>query len=45
MDPRYPIGKFEMPEHVTAASRQAAIQAIAETPSKFRAAVRGLHES
>ena len=45
MDPRYPIGKFEMPAQVTAASRQAAIQTIAETPTKFRAAVRGLNES
>ena len=45
MDPRYPIGKFEMPAQVTAASRQVAIQTIAETPTKFRAAVRGLNES
>jgi len=45
VDPRYPIGKFEMPAQVTAASRQVAIQTIAETPTKFRAAVRGLNES
>ncbi|HJZ65589.1 MAG TPA: putative metal-dependent hydrolase [Candidatus Acidoferrum sp.] len=45
MDPRYPIGKFEMPAQVTAALRQAAIETIAETPAKFRAAVRGLNES
>jgi len=34
-----------MPAQVTAASRQVAIQTIAETPTKFRAAVRGLNES
>ena len=45
MDPRYPIGKFEMPAQVTAASRQVAIQTIAETPTQFRAAVGGLNES
>ncbi len=45
MDPRYPIGKFEMPAAVTPALRQAAIEKIAETPAKFRAAVRGLNDS
>jgi len=34
-----------MPAQVTAASRQVAIQTIAETPTKFRAAVHGLNES
>ena len=45
MDPRYPIGKFEMPASVTPALRQAAIEKIAETPAKFRAAVRGLNDA
>src|SRR5262245_25467670 len=45
MDPRYPTGKFEMPAAVTAALRQAGIERIAETPVKFRAAVRGLSEA
>ncbi len=45
MDPRYPIGKFEMPAAVTPALRQSAIETIAETPAKFRSAVRGLSES
>jgi len=34
-----------MPAQVTAASRQVAIQTIAETPTQFRAAVGGLNES
>jgi DinB superfamily len=45
MDPRYPTGKFEMPAAVTPALRQAAIEKIAETPAKFRAAVRGLSDA
>src|SRR3989441_13163581 len=45
MDPRYPIGDFAMPASVTPALRQEAIQKIAETPTKFRAAVKGLSES
>lgn len=45
MDPRYPIGKFEMPANVTPALRQEAIQKIAETPAKIRAAVAGLSQS
>ena len=44
MDPRYPIGDFEMPASVTPALRQEAIHKIAETPAKFRAAVKGLSE-
>ena len=42
MDPRYPIGKFEMPKEVTNACRQQAIEAIAAVPSQMRAAVKGL---
>jgi DinB superfamily len=45
MDPRYPTGKFEMPAAVTPALRQTAIEKIAETPAKFRAAVRGLSDA
>lgn len=41
-DPRYPIGKFEMPASVTPELRGQTIQTIADTPAKLRAAVRGL---
>jgi len=45
MDPRYPIGKFELPKDVTPALRQAAIEEIAATPARVRAAVGGLSEA
>jgi uncharacterized damage-inducible protein DinB len=45
MDPRYPIGKFEMVTEVTPARRQQAIEAIAATPANLRAAVKGLSEA
>src|SRR3979411_316621 len=45
MDPRYPIGKFEMPAQVTPARRQQAIDEIAATPGKMRAAVKGLNDA
>ena len=45
MDPRYPIGKLEIPANVTTALRQNAIETIAATPAKFRAAVKGLNET
>jgi uncharacterized damage-inducible protein DinB len=45
MDPRYPIGKMEMPAQVTQARRQQAIEEIASTPAKLRAAVKGLNDS
>src|SRR5712692_1993934 len=45
MDPRYPIGKFEMPKEVTPARRQQAIGEIAATPAKLRAAVKGLNDA
>ncbi len=45
MDPRYPIGKYEQPKDVTPALRQQAIEVIAATPAKFRAAVKGLNEA
>ncbi len=45
MDPRYPIGKFEMPGEVTAARRQQAIDSLAATPANLRAAVKGLNDA
>lgn len=45
MDPRYPIGQFAMPEQVTPQRRQAAIDEIASTPEKLRAAVKGLNDA
>jgi DinB superfamily len=43
-DPRYPIGKLQMPTQVTPARRQQAIEEIAATPAKMRAATKGLNE-
>jgi uncharacterized damage-inducible protein DinB len=45
MDPRYPIGKLEMPNEVTPARRQQAIDEIAAAPAKLRAAVKGLNDA
>jgi DinB superfamily len=45
MDPRYPIGKFQMPTQVTPARRQQAIEEIAAAPAKMRTATKGLSES
>jgi hypothetical protein len=45
MDHRFPIGPFQMPATVTPELRNSAINTIAETPAKMRAAVRGLSES
>ena len=42
MDPRYPIGRFAMPAEAAPARRQQAIDEIAATPAKMRAAVKGL---
>lgn len=44
MDARYPAGKFELPKEVTPVLRQAAIEELAGTPAKVRAAVAGLNE-
>src|SRR5258708_40372116 len=44
MDPRYPIGKYTLPQEITPAVRQQAISAIAEAPAKLRAAMKGLSE-
>ncbi len=38
-DLRYPIGKFRLPEAVSAAERELFIQQIEETPERLRAAV------
>jgi uncharacterized damage-inducible protein DinB len=45
MDPRYPIGQFEMPRDVTPARRRQAIDEIAAAPAKLRAAVKGLNDA
>jgi hypothetical protein len=45
MDPRYPIGDFVMPKDVTPARRRQAIDEIASTPKKLRAAVNGLNDT
>jgi hypothetical protein len=45
MDPRYPIGKFEMPTQITPQRRSEAIDEIASTPKKLRAAVAGLDDA
>jgi hypothetical protein len=45
MDPRYPVGQYEPPRKVTPALRQQAINEIAETPTKLRAAVKGLNDA
>ena len=45
MDPRYPIGTFEMPAPVTLSRRQQAIDELAATPAKLRDAANGLSAS
>ena len=45
MDPRYPIGKYEMPSHITPQSRATAIEEIASAPERVRAAVKGLTDA
>ncbi len=45
MDPRYPVGNFEAPRSVTPEARIAAIDEIAATPAKVRAALASLSES
>jgi len=41
-DPRYPIGKFQMPAELTPALRASAIATISELPENLRNAVAGL---
>ena len=45
MDPRYPIGKFELPKEVTPELRQRAIEETAAAPAQVRAAVSGLSDT
>jgi uncharacterized damage-inducible protein DinB len=45
MDPRYPIGKYQMPAQITPELRAGAILEIAATPQKVRAAVKGLNDA
>jgi uncharacterized damage-inducible protein DinB len=45
MDARYPVGKYEEPAKVTPELRARAIQEIAATPDKLRAAVKGLNDA
>ena len=45
MDPRYPIGKMEMPKEISPAKRLQAIESIAQTPKNLREAVRGLTDA
>jgi len=42
MDPRYPIGRFERASAIGTQTLNAAINTIAETPGRLRAAVEGL---
>ncbi|MGB2668458.1 MAG: putative metal-dependent hydrolase [Candidatus Acidiferrum sp.] len=45
MDPRYPVGNYQMPSDVSAAKRAEAIREIAAAPQKMRAAVSGLTDA
>jgi len=45
MDPRFPIGRFEMPKAVTSLERAEAIGEIAAAPARLRAAVLGFTEA
>jgi hypothetical protein len=45
MDPRYPVGKFQVPPSISPAMRVQAIHEIAGAPQKFRAAVGGLNDT
>jgi hypothetical protein len=44
-DPRYPIGKFQSRDSLTASDRSAMIDQIAAAPNHLRNAVRGLSDS
>jgi hypothetical protein len=45
MDPRYPVGRFQMPGNITPTLRQQAIDDIAAAPAHFRAAFKDLGAS
>ena len=42
VDPRYPVGKFVVPETITPDDRTGAIATLAELPEQLRNAVDGL---
>jgi hypothetical protein len=44
-DPRYPVGRFERPEALSASDRSAAIEVLAGAPQVFRAAIKGLNDA
>src|SRR6266487_2040909 len=44
-DLRYPTGTFKRPSSLSETERRAHVETIAATPSKFRAAVRGLTDA
>jgi len=44
-DLQYPIGRFQVPDHLTDDERTSAIQAVADLPRLVRAAVTGLDEA
>ncbi len=44
-DLRYPVGRFRRPDSLDETERHRAIEAIASTPAKLRAAVSGLDEA
>jgi uncharacterized damage-inducible protein DinB len=44
-DLRYPIGKFEIPPHITDVDRTALVDQIAALPGEIRAAVAGLDDA
>src|SRR5512134_1150001 len=45
IDPRYPIGKFQAPSALDAATRAAMTDAVAAVPRSLREAVSGLSEA
>src|SRR6188508_685904 len=44
-DLRYPVGRFQRPQSLEPKQRRAAIDTIAEAPTKLRAAVSGLTDA
>jgi uncharacterized damage-inducible protein DinB len=44
-DLRFPVGRFQRPDSLTAEQRRAAIDVVTAAPSSLRAAVRGLDDS
>ncbi|MGE5098367.1 MAG: DinB family protein, partial [Deltaproteobacteria bacterium] len=44
-DLRYPVGRLQRPDALSAAERRTAIDAIAATPANMRAAVQGLDDA